>query len=189
MEITQLLHDWVGGSAGARDELFSLLYQDLKSLSRRVLSRESNQSLTATALVHELYVKLAPYGKVDWHDRNHFMAFCAQVLRQIIVDHARERHAQKRSAALVPLGELEIPWLGRSPSRYLDLDRALARLAEAEPEKARVLELRIFLGCTSEETADILGIGKATVDRHMAFARAWLFRELGGAPPATADPT
>jgi RNA polymerase sigma factor (TIGR02999 family) len=176
--ITSLLQEWSTGSPIARNELIPLVYNELKNLSQRVLGRESDHSLTATALVHDLYLKLAHYDSVEWTDRAHFFSFCAHVMRQILIDHARERLAEKRSAVIVPLGIHEIPWAGRQPADYLDLDRTLERLSAAEPEKARVVELRVFLGCTSEETADILGIGKATVDRHMAFARAWLFRSL-----------
>lgn len=176
--ITVLLQEWSAGSPTARNELIPLVYNELKNLSQRVLGRESNPNLTATALVHDLYLKLAHYDSVEWTDRAHFFSFCAHVMRQILTDHARERLAEKRSAVIVPLGLHEIPWVGRQPMDYLDLDRTIEQLAVAEPEKGRVVELRVFLGCTSEETAEILGIGKATVDRHMAFARAWLFRSL-----------
>jgi RNA polymerase sigma factor (TIGR02999 family) len=176
--ITALLQEWSAGSQTARNDLIPLVYNELKNLSQRVLGRESNPSLTATALVHDLYLKLAHYDSVEWNDRAHFFSFCAHVMRQILIDHARERLAAKRSAVLVPLGIQEVPWIGGQPADYADLDRSMERLAAEEPEKARVVELRIFLGCTSEETAEILGIGKATVDRHMAFAKAWLFRSL-----------
>ncbi len=176
--ITVLLQQWAGGSSLAREELIALVYDDLKSISRRVLRNESSGQVTATALVHDLYLKLANYNSVDWNDRKHFFSFCAHLMRQILADHARQRLAGKRNAVLVPLGLQEMPWLGENPASYLDLDRALERLAQAEPEKAKVLELRLYLGCTSEEAAGILGISKATVDRHLAFTRAWLYREL-----------
>lgn len=176
--ITELLHEWAGGSSVAREELIPLVYDDLKSISRRVLRGESTDQVTATALVHDLYVRLTNYDSVDWNDRKHFFSFCVHLMRQILADHARQRLAGKRNAVLVPLGLQEMPWLGGDPASYLDLDRALERLNEAEPEKAKILELRLYLGCTSEETASILGISKATVDRHLAFARAWLYREL-----------
>ena len=147
--ITALLHEWSGGSPTARNELIPLVYNELKNLSRRFLGRESNPSLTATALVHDLYLKLAHYDSVEWNNRAHFFSFSAHVMRQILIDHARERLAEKRSAVIVPLGIHEIPWVGRQPVDYLDLDRALERLGAAEPEKARVVELRIFLGYTS----------------------------------------
>ena len=176
--ITALLQEWTTGSATARNDLMPLVYNELKHLSHRVLGRESDPNLTATALVHDLYLKLAHYDSVEWNDRAHFFSFCAHVMRQILIDHARERLAEKRNAVLVPLGIQEVPWMGRQPGDYMDLDRMIERLAASEPEKARVVELRVFLGCTAEETAEILGIAKVTVDRHMAFAKAWLFRSL-----------
>jgi len=176
--ITELLQEWAGGSGEAREQLLPLVYEDLKSISRRVLRGESTDQVTATALVHDLYLKLVKYDSVDWNDRKHFFSFCVHLMRQILVDHARQRMADKRNAILVPLGLNELPWLAKEPATYLDLERALERLEQAEPEKAKVLELRLYLGCTSEETASILGISKATVDRHLAFTRAWMYREL-----------
>jgi RNA polymerase sigma factor (TIGR02999 family) len=176
--ITVLLREWSTGSEVARDQLISLVYQELKNLSARVLRGERPGSLTTTALVHELYVKLAGSREVEWNDRNHFFSFCARLMRQILIDQARQRNAEKRTAILLPLGFDEIPWMGNDPGSYVDLDRALDQLNAAEPEKARVVELRVYLGCTAEETADILGMAKVTVDRHMSFAKAWLFRSL-----------
>ena len=145
-----------------------------------MLRAEKDGGLTPTALVHDLYLKLVRYDSVEWNDRSHFFAFCARLMRQILIDQARQRTAEKRSAMILPLGIEELPWLGEEPKTYLDLDRAMEVLVAEEPEKARVVELRFYLGCTSEETAEALGIAKATVDRHMAFARAWLFRRLAG---------
>lgn len=176
--LTVLLRDWATGSADARDQLMALVYQELKRISAQIVQRERDPSITATALVHDLFVRLAGSSGIQWNDRRHFFAFCARLMRRIVIDQARERMTEKRSAVIVPLGLEEIPWIGHQPSTYLDLDRALEELAEAEPEKARVVELRVYLGCTADETAEILGISKATVDRHLAFARAWLFRAL-----------
>jgi len=147
-------------------------------ISSHVLRGESNRQLTATALVHDLFIRLSRYDSMEWNDRRHFFSFCAHLMRQILTDQARERLAQKRAAILTPLGSEEIPWLAENPAEYLDLDRAMERLTREDPVKAQVVELRIYLGCTAEETAEILGIAKATVDRHMAFAKAWLFRQL-----------
>jgi RNA polymerase sigma factor (TIGR02999 family) len=176
--ITVLLREWSTGSEEARDQLISLVYQELKNLSSRILRGESHGALTSTALVHELYMKLVGANEVSWNDRNHFFSFCARLMRQILIDQARQRNAEKRTAVIVPLGFNEIPWIGYDPATYVDLDRALEQLNAAEPDKARVVELRVYLGCTADETADILGMAKATVDRHMAFAKAWLFRCL-----------
>ena len=176
--ITILLRQWSTGSEEARDQLISLVYHELKNLSSRMLRGERSSSLTATALVHELYMKLAGTNSMEWSDRNHFFSFCARLMRQILIDQARQRNAEKRTAVILPLGFDEIPWMGYDPASYVDLDRALEQLNAAEPDKARVVEMRVYLGCTAEETAEILGMAKATVDRHMSFAKAWLFRTL-----------
>lgn len=179
--ITLLLREWAAGSANARDGLLPMVYEDLKVLSRRMLRRESGGHVTATALVHDLYLKLSRYEAVNWNDRRHFFSFCAGLMRQILTDAARARLADKRSAAMVELASAEeLPWIGGSPADYIDLNVALEKLAEIEPEKSKVVELRLYMGCTSEETAEVLGISKATVDRHMAFAKAFLYRELRG---------
>ena len=113
----------VRGLRSARHELIPLVYQELKTLSRRVLRREGNQKLTATASVHDLYLKLAPYDSIQWNDRGHFFSFCAHLMRQILVDQARERMAAKRTANIVPLGFEEVPWIGQDPSTYMDLEK------------------------------------------------------------------
>lgn len=183
--ITVLLRDWATGSLAARDELMPLVYTDLKTLSRRLLRREHASDLTTTALVHDLYLKLARCENLDWNDRQHFFSFCARLMRQILTDGARARLAEKRDAMVESLAGIdEIPWFGQAPIAYLDLNDALDQLEATEPEKARVVEFRIYLGCTSEETAEILGLAKVTVDRHMRFAKAWLFQRL---QPGTAS--
>ncbi len=176
--ITLLLHDWASGSNAARNELMPLVYQDLKVLSRRILKRESSRHVTATALVHDLFIKLVNHHSMTWNDRHHFFSFCAHLMRQILTDLARARLTQKRRAMVELAGHDELPWVGQNPADFLDLNLALERLAEEDSEKSRVVELRIYLGCTAEETAEILGISKATVDRHMMFSKAWLFKQL-----------
>lgn len=179
--ITILLQDWAAGATSARDDLLPLVYQDLKVLSRRMLRRESGNQVTATALVHDLYLKLAHYKSVDWQDRRHFFSFCAALMRQILTDTARGRLTGKRNGLMVDIiSAEELPWIAGSPGEYVDLNRAMERLVEIEPEKAKVVELRVYMGFTSEETAEALGIAKATVDRHMSFAKAFLYRELRG---------
>ena len=157
-----------------------LVYEDLKLLSRRMLRRESGSSVTATALVHDLYLKLVRHEPMNWNDKRHFFSFCARLMRQILTDMARARLTDKRRAVVELAGVDTIPWIGRQPSDYIDLNLALERLAELDPEKAQVVELRVYMGCTAEETAEALGIAKATVDRHLAFAKAWLFQQLKG---------
>lgn len=184
--ITTLLREWAEGSHAARSEVLPLVYEDLKKLSRKMLSRESGPLVTATALVHDLYLRLARYESISWNDRSHFFSFCAGLMRQLLTDSARARLADKRTAVVVTLAAIDdVPWISASPADYVDLNRAIDRLAENDPEKAKVVELRFYVGLTSQETAEALGIGKATVDRHMSFARAFLFRELR--PPKEAQ--
>lgn len=178
--ITVLLKDWASGSTSARDELMPLVYQDLKALSKRILRGEGASEVTATALVHELYIKLSNCNSMSWNDRGHFFSFCAHLMRQILTDQARARLTAKRGATIALVGLDSIPWIGVDPASYLDLNLALDDLAALEPEKARVVELRLYLGCTAEETAEICGTSKATADRHMNFAKAWLFKRLTG---------
>jgi RNA polymerase sigma-70 factor (ECF subfamily) len=129
-------------------------------------------------LVGELYLKLAGKSYTDWQDREHFFRFCANAMRSILTDHARCRLREKRRLDMqIPLTE-EIPWLGRQDSDITDLDLALWKLEALDQRKANVLELRIYLGATATETSQILGVSKATVDRDLTLARAWLFREL-----------
>jgi RNA polymerase sigma factor (TIGR02999 family) len=137
-----------------------------------------DHTLQPTALVGELYLRLAGAKLANWRDREHFYSFCARAMRWILTDHARARASGKRRGdLLLPLTE-DIRWLGEREEDAFDLDRALSRLEEIDSRKAKVLELRIYLGCTAKETADILNLSKATVDRDMALACAWLCREL-----------
>jgi len=175
--ITVLLRQWASGSREAADELMPLVYQDLKALSRRLLNRESSKDATATSLVHDLYLKLAPYDSVDWTDRRHFFCFSARLMRQILIDQARSRQA----SPVLPAGAVEdLPWLGSAPDDYVELNAAIQELEEHDAEKARAVELRFFVGCTANETAELMGLSKATVDRHVSFAKAYLYRRLRG---------
>ena len=184
-QITSLLKDWAAGSESARAALIPLVYSDLKVLSHRMLGREGSSQLNTTGLVHDLYLKLAKCEAMEWQDRHHFFSFCARVMRQILTDQARARLTDKRNALLdSAIGLDQLPWVGEDATNYLDLHHALDRLTAMEPEKAAVVELRFYLGCTAEETAEILGVGKATVDRHMAFARAWLYQQIVRPPSA-----
>lgn len=177
--ITVLLQEWAEGSSAARDDLMPLIYSDLKTLSRKMLSREHHADLTATSLVHDLYLKLVRHDSMSWTDRRHFFSFCAMLMRQILTDLARARLSEKRGAPIVPLaGVQEIPWIGASPADYMDLNDAMDQLYALDAEKARVVELRLYMGCTAAEVAEVTGVSKATVDRHMNFGKAFLFRKL-----------
>jgi RNA polymerase sigma factor (TIGR02999 family) len=179
LPITQLLADWHGGRNEALRELLPLVYNRLLQVAQSFMRRErSGHTLQPTALVGELYLRLASATSPDLKSREHFYSFCARTMRWILTDHARRREAEKRQAHLqLPLTD-DIPWLGARPSDTLDLDRALSKLAEIDARAAHIVELRIYLGCTAEEAASILNISKPTVDRSLTMARAWLCREL-----------
>ena len=178
-EITLLLRQWSVGRDEAFRALLSVAYNRLRLIAGACMSHERpDHTLAPTALVGELYLRLAGARLADWKDREHFYSFCARAMRWILTDHARTRAAEKRSAGrLLPI-TTDIRWLGEREEDAFDLDRALARLEEIDPRKAKVIELRVYLGCTAVETADILKLSKATVDRDMRLACAWLCREL-----------
>ena len=166
------------------DELAGLLYNELRRLARAYMRGErSAQTLQATALVHEAYLRLAQSDPV-WTDRRHFVAIAARSMRQILVERARARGAQKRWGGMnrVTLSETLVG-AAHEDAMLPALDEALSRLERIDPEQARLVELRYFVGLSNEETAEALGLSVATVKRRWALARAWLFRELA-APPA-----
>ena len=186
-EITALLRKWNEGDRKALASLASLAYEDLRTIAQRHLRRESRlHTLQATGLVNELFIRLVRQTQINLSSRQHFYAFAAMMMRRILTDYARQSLSLKRptgQAERIPLHD-EIAWVDASGKDMLDLDRALAELETLDPRKARVVELRFFLGCTNEETAEILGVVRATVDRDLQFAKAWLGRRLlGGAPP------
>jgi RNA polymerase sigma factor (TIGR02999 family) len=178
-EITQLLHLWGDGRDEAFRELLSVAYGRLRLMANSCMRHERpDHTLQPTALVGELYLRLAGAKLADWKDREHFYSFCARAMRWILTDHARARTRQKRQTArLLPL-TLDIRWLGEREEDAFDLDRALSRLEEFDARKAKIIELRVYLSCTAEETAGILNVSKATVDRDMRLACAWLCRTL-----------
>jgi RNA polymerase sigma factor (TIGR02999 family) len=177
--ITQLLHRWSDGRDDAFRELLSVAYTRLRSIAGACMSGERpDNMLQPTALVGELYLRLAGAKLSDWKDREHFYSFCARAMRWILTDHARARiREERRIGRLLPFTK-DIRWLGEREEDAFDLDRALSRLEEIDPRKAKIIELRVYLGCTAEETAGVLNLSKATVDRDMRLACAWLCREL-----------
>lgn len=180
--ITQALVELSSGDASARDRLFPLVYDALRDLARRELRRERpDHTLSATALVHEAYLKLVQLERIDWKGRAHFFGVCAPVMRQVLISHARSRNAAKRGAgaAKLPLSDA-MAVAEERPEELLALDEALARLEALSPRQARVVEARFFAGLSVEETAAALGISPATVKREWTAARAWLNRELAG---------
>jgi RNA polymerase sigma factor (TIGR02999 family) len=188
--ITQLLHEWQGGSRDAFDSLVPLVHNELRTLASRQLSREwRHDRLQITAIVNETYLKLFDQREVDWQNRGHFFAIAAQLMRRILIDHARRQTRQKRGGMAVPVeldAAIATPAQSVDAVDVLDLDRALTRLEALDPAQARVVEMRFFGGLTIEETALALAISPATVKREWAVAKGWLFRELTGNGPAAA---
>jgi RNA polymerase sigma factor (TIGR02999 family) len=186
-EVTKLLNEWRGGDPEAFEKLVPLVYADLRRIASGLMRRErSDHTLQPTALLHELYFRLVQQRRLgDWADRAHFFAFCAKLMRMILVDHARERHAEKRGGDRVrlPLTE-DLSWLDERSSDVIDLDRALDRLEHLDPRKARIAEFRYFLECGAEEIGGLMGLSKATIDRELKLIRAWIYRELRGGEAA-----
>ena len=188
-EITQLLARWKGGEADAFEQLIPLVYPHLREIAAGYVRRERDPGLMqATSLVHELYLRLHEQKKADWDDRVHFYTFCAKVMRMILIDHARSQTALRRGgvAQHVPLSD-DLAWVGLGSPELIELDSALEALGRIDPTKVQLLELRYFLGHTAEETAELMNLSKATVDRHLNYSRAWLYRRMnpgpGGDPP------
>ena len=181
-QITRLLHEWQGGSQDALDRLIPLVYDELHTLASRQLTREwRHDRLQTTAVVNEAYLKLFGQREIDWQNRGHFFAIAAQLMRRILVDHARRQLRQKRGSGdvAVELDEgLAAPDAPIDAVDALDLDRALDKLEQLDPDQARIVEMRFFGGLTVEETAAALSISPATVKREWALAKGWLFREL-----------
>ena len=179
--VTRLLVEWQNGSQKALDRLMPLVYEELRGIASRYLSRESpGHTLQSTALVHEAYVKLVGQRSVRWQNRAHFFGIAAQMMRRILVDHARHQHRAKRGGA-APKLSLDEAMAVAEPEADVDLlalDEALTSLSAIDPRGARIVELRFFSGLTIEETAEVLAISSGTVKREWSTARAWLFREL-----------
>jgi len=179
-DVTTLLLAWNNGDRRALDDLMPLVYDELRRLARRYMRAENpGHTLQATAVVHELYVRLVDQNRVNWQNRAHFVGVAAQIIRRILVDQARARHRLKRGG-----DRLRVEWKeaagSAKPARMdlITLDDALNRLADADPQQSRIVELRFFGGLSIEETAEALKISTATVKRDWAFARAWLHREM-----------
>jgi RNA polymerase sigma factor (TIGR02999 family) len=184
-DVTLLLQAWSGGDKKALDRLAPLVYRELHQIAGRLMSRQRpNHTLQATALINEAYVRLVDVREAAWQDRAHFFALCARAMRQILVDHARARASEKRGGGQIALQLDEA--LAAAPARevnLLELDGALKRLAEIDPRKNQVVELRFFGGLNLEETAEALKVSTKTVQRDWDLARAWLYGELGGNNP------
>jgi RNA polymerase sigma factor (TIGR02999 family) len=179
-DVTGLLLAWNGGDPEALNRLLPAVYAELRRLAQRELRRErANHSLEPTALIHELYLGLIDQRRTKWENRAHFFGVAARLMRRILVDHARARHALKRGGG-APTVQIDaaddVP--GSTHVDLLELDQALERLAARSPEQGRIVEMRFFAGLTVEETAHVLGRSPRTVKREWRLAKAWLFREL-----------
>ena len=183
-DVTQLLVAWGAGDAAAAERLVPAVYAELRRQAARAMRREGSEiTLQTTALVHEAYLRLVDQRRVVWRSRAHFFGVAAQLMRRILVDHARGRHAAKRGGGLQQLSLLDadaaIPASAEVGVEVIALHEALERLAVLDPAQARLVELRYFGGLSIEETAEALDVSPATVKREWAIARAWLRRELG----------
>ena len=179
-EITRLLSDWSRGDKAALDKLTPLVYAELRQIARRQMGKERpGHTLQPTALVNEAYLKIAGQGGFEWQSRAHFFAVCAQVMRHILVDHARTQARDKRGgrAVHVPLDEAAASVWGQETD-FVALDEALRALEALDPQQGRIIELRYFGGLSVEEVAEILKISPATVGREWRRAKAWLYNEL-----------
>ena len=179
-DVTQILNRIERGDSAAIDELMPLVYDELRQLAAQKMSREkSGESLEATALVHEAYLRLVGSNTTHWENRAHFFGCAAEAMRRIVIDQVRSRNRQKRG------GDLQILSLDtvgnideRRANELIELDEALDELAEKYPEKAKLVKLKFFVGLTTDQAAEVLGMAPRTAGRAWAFARAWLYREM-----------
>ena len=181
-QVTQLLLRWRAGDPHALDELMPLVYSELRRLAARYMRGErAGHTLQTSALVNEAYLRLAGLEEMCWQDRAHFFAVASQAMRRILVDHARLRGNWKRGGGVrkVALDEALTVSAERA-AEVVELDEALARLAEVAPRKSRLVELRFFGGLSIEETAEVLQVSPGTVMRDWTFAKAWLLKEITG---------
>jgi RNA polymerase sigma factor (TIGR02999 family) len=179
-ETTQLLLDWANGDPAALDALAPRIYRELRRIAAGFTKRErEGHTLQATALVHEVYLKLVDVRQVDWKGKAHFFAACAQIMRRILVDAARKRSASKHGGGLERFDVGEVLYLDDSrDKRLIALDDALTELHQANPRGARIVELRYFGGLTVEETAAALRVSVETITRDWRLARGWLLAQL-----------
>jgi RNA polymerase sigma factor (TIGR02999 family) len=195
-DITRLLKAWSRGDESALDQLAPLVYAQLRAQARRYMRQErSGATLQSTALVHEVYLRLVNAHDVDWHDRAHFFALSAQIMRRVLVDVARARAAEKRGGRALQeehTSPVDLDQISTAESdaalSICALNDALESLTRIDPRQAKVIELRFFGGFSVEETADVLQVSPQTVMRDWRLARAWLARELRGDESAETRP-
>ena len=182
-EITRVLREWRNGDASAFDRLTERVYDQLRLLADQALAKEwGNKSLQPTELVHEAYLRLVDARQLDWKSRSHFFGVAARLMRQILVDRARSRVAQKRGGGALKVSiqsvEVDVPDQRGQTIDLIGLDLALKELTDLDLDQGRVVELRFFAGMTVEETAEALGVSATTVKRDWRLAKAWLRRRL-----------
>jgi len=185
-EVTELLIRWGDGNKAALDELMPLVYNELRKLARSYARGERpDHTLNATALVNEAYIRLAGQRSTQWQNRAHFYGIAAQLMRRVLIDHARRKRSDKRGGGEVPIAFEDSMGAPRQPSELLALDDALKSFAAIDERGARIVELRQFGGLSIDEVAEVMHISPATVKREWTAAKAWLKREIeGGVPEA-----
>lgn len=178
--ITQLLIAWNGGDKQALDKLLPVVYDELRRQAARYLRRERpGHTLQTTALIHEAYLRLIDQKSVQWQNRAQFFGIAAQMMRRILVDHARTKHRAKRGGSDIRVSLTDATKVSKDPGVDLvELDEALNRLTKIDPQQSKIVELRFFSGLNVEETAAALQISPATVKRDWKVAKAWLYREI-----------
>lgn len=183
MDITDLLVQWNRGEAAALERLTPLVYQQLHRLAQSFMRREHpDHTLGATALVHEAYLRMVDQRKVDWRGRTHFFGAAANIMRRVLVDHARKRLAAKRDSGVPLQGPLEKDPFQSTDEDLIALDQALDRLKEVDERKCRIVEMKFFAGMTNQEIAETLSVSDVTVERGWKMARAWLIHTLTSEP-------
>lgn len=182
-EISQLLDEWSHGNQAALDRLYPLVYDELRRMAHRYMSRErKGHTLQTTALINEAYLRLVEQKHVQWANRAHFFGISAQIMRRILIDHARRYEYSKRGGGTQKVSLEEVAVVAKERSReLLAVDEALTRLGEIDPRRSQVVELRFFGGLTNDEIAALLKISANTVTRDWNLARAWLYQELSRA--------
>lgn len=187
-DVTKLLLEWRNGDESALERLIPLVYEELRRLARRCLRHEpAGQTMQTNTLVHEAYLRLVDARRIAWHDRAHFFAVAARLMRRVLVDEARKRHFQKRGGNLTRFSLDEAMTVSASrDAELMAVDEALERLSQFSPRKCQVVELRFFSGLSIKETAAALDVSTDTVKREWRTAKLWLLHEMTGRPPATA---
>jgi RNA polymerase sigma factor (TIGR02999 family) len=177
-DITTLLRRWQAGDAQAYDLVIGWAYQRMLAIAAGFVAQE-RMATEPAALVNEAYLRLRKLERIDWQDRNHFFSVVAGELRRILIDQARLRLAQKREGGQrrVPMSD-DLSWIDVRGQDMLDLDRALDELEQVDADKVRLVELRYLMGCTVPEICELRGVSDATIERHLRFARAWLYDRL-----------